>query len=170
MSTNFATGSKKYFFSHSIAMQVIAVLYFWNKKLFWKVTSALSCQTPHHHHHLQKFSISLVHFLFIHIQSDICLNYCSVKLFHKRCVFWKFRIFSQPLIVGILVAFVWFFSTVRFQMCPQTACPRGCISTLVASVWLFSTVSFQMCPQIAWIRAGIITLVASVWLFSTVSF
>ena len=25
---------------YSIAMQVIAVLYFWNKKLFWKVTSA----------------------------------------------------------------------------------------------------------------------------------
>ena len=39
-----------------------------------------------------------------------------------------------------LVAFVWFFSTVHFQMCPQIACPRGCKITLLAFIWLFSAV------------------------------
>ena len=33
------------------------------------------------------------------------------------------------------------FSSVRFQMSSQIACPRGCIFTLVAFVWLFSTVN-----------------------------
>ena len=68
-------------FFHSIASLCCFILL----KLFWKVTSAPSLQPPPHH--LHKFSISLVHFLFLHIQSDICLNYCSVKLFHKRYVF-----------------------------------------------------------------------------------
>ena len=43
-----------------------------------------------------------------------------------------------------LAAFVWPFSTVCFQMCPQIACCRGFIFTLVALVWLFSTVCYQM--------------------------
>ena len=81
------------------SLQVVAVLYFWNKKLFWKVTSAPSLQPPPHHHHLHKFSISLVHFLFLRIQSDICLNYCFVKLFHKRCLFGNSVFFPRPLIV-----------------------------------------------------------------------
>ena len=34
----------------------------------------------------------------------------------------------------------WFFSTVCFQMSPQTVCPSGCIITLVAFFLLFSTV------------------------------
>ena len=34
--------------------------------------------------------------------------------------------------------------------------------TLVAFVWLFSTVRFQMCPQIACLRRGKVTLVAFV--------
>ena len=33
-----------------------------------------------------------------------------------------------------LVTFVWFFSTVYFQMIPLTVCPGGCIVTLVAFV------------------------------------
>ena len=33
-------------------------------------------------------------------------------------------------------------------MCPQNVCPRGAIVALVAFVWLFSTMRFQMCPQI----------------------
>ena len=69
-----------------------------------------------------------------------------------------------------MVTFVWLFSTVYFQMCPQIACPRRGIVTLVAFVWLFSTVHFQMCPKIAWIRAGKVTLVVFVQLFSTVCF
>ena len=68
-----------------------------------------------------------------------------------------------------LVAFVWPFSTVRFQMSPQMACPRRSIVTLVAFVWLFSTVRFQMCPQITYPRRGIVTLVAFVWLNGTFS-
>ena len=34
-----------------------------------------------------------------------------------------------------------------FQMCPEMACLRGCILALVAFVWLFTTVCFQMVPQ-----------------------
>ena len=47
---------------------------------------------------------------------------------------------------------------------------RGCIVTLVALVWLFSTVRFQMFPQrdsLDWCK---VTLVALVWIFSTVCF
>ena len=51
-------------------------------------------------------------------------------------------------------------------MCPRIACPRWCKITLVAFVWLFSTVCFQMSPQIACLRWGIVALVALVWLFS----
>ena len=69
-----------------------------------------------------------------------------------------------------LVAFVWLFSTVRFQMCPQMAGIGSCIITLVAFVRLFSTVCFQMSPQSACIRGCIVTLVAFVRLFSTVHF
>ena len=69
-----------------------------------------------------------------------------------------------------LVAFVWLFSTVRFQMCPQCAWIRACIVALVAFVWLFSDMDFQMSLQVACIRGCIITLVAFVWIFSTVHF
>ena len=69
-----------------------------------------------------------------------------------------------------LVAFVWLFSTMHFQMSPQVACTRRGIITLVAFVWLFSTVHFQMSPQIACLRGWKLTLVAFVWLFSTVQF
>ena len=64
-----------------------------------------------------------------------------------------------------LVAFVWPFSTMYFQMCPQSACIRRGIVTLVAFVWLFSTVRFQMSPQSACMRGWIFTLVAFVWFF-----
>ena len=81
---------------------------------------------------------------------------------------------SQMMCIGIcivtLVAFVWLFSTVRFQMSPQMACLRECRVTLLAFVWLFPTVYFQMCPQIACPRGCKVTLVAFVRLFSTVHF
>ena len=64
-----------------------------------------------------------------------------------------------------LVAFVWLFSTVRFQMCSQTEYMRGCIVTLVAFIWPFSTVSFQMCPQISCMRRDKVALVAFVWFY-----
>ena len=69
----------------------------------------------------------------------------------------------------ILVAFVWYMSTVCFQMRPQIACLRRCKVTLVAFVWLFSTVCFQMCPQMACMGRCIVALVAFMWLFKTVS-
>ena len=50
----------------------------------------------------------------------------------------------------------------------QIAHRKKCRVTLLAFVWLFSTVCFQMSPQIAGLRGCIITLVAFVWLFSTV--
>ena len=41
------------------------------------------------------------------------------------------------------------FLAVCFHMSPQIACLRGCIITFIAFVQLFSTVRFQMCPQSA---------------------
>ena len=48
-------------------------------------------------------------------------------------------------------------------MCLQRACIRGCKVTLVALVWLFSTVRFQMCPQMLCIGRCIVTLVAFIY-------
>ena len=59
-----------------------------------------------------------------------------------------------------LVAFVWLFPTVCFQMSPQVACLRGCKVALVAFVSLFSIVGSQMSPQIACLRGCIVALVA----------
>ena len=66
-----------------------------------------------------------------------------------------------------LVAFVWLFLGVFFQMWPQIVCLRRGIVTLVAFIWLFSTVYFHMRLQRALIRAGKLTLVAFVRIFST---
>ena len=38
------------------------------------------------------------------------------------------------------------FSLLRFKISPQHVCTRRCIVTLVAFVWLFATVRFQMSP------------------------
>ena len=51
------------------------------------------------------------------------------------------HVFTRRCIVALL-AFVWVFSTVLFQMYPQLVCPRRCKVTLVTFVWLFSTVRF----------------------------
>ena len=72
--------------------------------------------------------------------------------------------------VVTLVAFVFLFSTVRFQMHPQIACPGRCKVTLVAFFRLFPTVYFQMRPQITCRRRCKIALVASVRLFSIMQF
>ena len=45
-------------------------------------------------------------------------------------------------------------------MCPLSTWIRSCIVTLVAFVWLFSTVRFQMFTQRAWISAGKVTQAA----------
>ena len=68
-----------------------------------------------------------------------------------------------------LIAFVWLYSTVCFDMSPQIACVGGCIVTKVAFVWLFPTVRFQMPPHIACPRECRVTLVAFVWFFHCAS-
>ena len=68
-----------------------------------------------------------------------------------------------------LVEFVWLFSTVCYQMCPQIACPWGCKVTLAAFIWFLTTVCFQMYPQRACIGGCIVTLVAFVWFFSNMN-
>ena len=65
-----------------------------------------------------------------------------------------------------LVAFVWFVSTVRLQMCPEMACPRRGTVTLVAFEWFFSVVHFQMTCQAAFHITYIFTYVALVCFFS----
>ena len=50
-----------------------------------------------------------------------------------------------------MVAFVGFFTNMRFNMCFQITCPNWCKVTLVA---IFSRVDFQMCPQIACLNRG----------------
>ena len=50
------------------------------------------------------------------------------------------------------------------------ACLRWCVVTLVAFVWLFSSVCFQVSPQIICQRGCIVTLFAFVWLFSMARF
>ena len=49
----------------------------------------------------------------------------------------------SPRIKESLLSLVWLFFSVCFQMFPQTVWPRTCIITLVAFVWLFSTVRFE---------------------------
>ena len=69
-----------------------------------------------------------------------------------------------------LVAFVWFFSRVSFQMFLQSACMNGCKVALVAFVRFLARVSFQMSPQMACLNRCIVALLAFVWFFSRVSF
>ena len=58
----------------------------------------------------------------------------------------------------ILVAFVWFISTVCFQMLPQIACLKGFKSASVTFIWFFSTVGFKMLTWRAWIRTSKVTV------------
>ena len=65
-----------------------------------------------------------------------------------------------------MVAFVWLYSTMNFQVSPQIACLRGCVITLVAFVWLFTKMCFQMSLQTSNIRWCKVTLIAFFWLLS----
>ena len=116
--------------------------------------------------------------------SIVCFQMSPQMACHRWCIItlvasvWLFSTvsFQMPSQIvmgrGIVtkVAFVWLFPTVFFQMSPQIACLWRCKVTLVAFVWLFSTVRFQMSPQIACLRRGIVTLLTFVWLFATVCF
>ena len=59
---------------------------------------------------------------------------------------------------------------VTLVACPQTACMRCYKVTLVALIWLYSAMNFQMCSQSACIRGCKVTLVALVWLSPSVYF
>ena len=90
-------------------------------------------------------------------------------LIFLHCVF--SNVFSSACVSEFmitLVAFVWFLSTVYFQMWPQRTWIRAFVLTLVAFFWLFTTVHFQMHPQSTCTSACIIALVAFVCLFSAV--
>ena len=53
-----------------------------------------------------------------------------------------------------------------FEKSPQSTCMRQCKITLVAFVWLFSIVRFQMCPQMAcWCFVTIQNLFSQFWSF-----
>ena len=68
--------------------------------------------------------------------------------------------------IATLVAFIWLFAAMSFEMHPQIACLRGCKVTLVAFVWFFSTVGFQMCPQGTCMSRSIVALAALLRFFS----
>ena len=88
---------------------------------------------------------------------------------YTQGLWWDFKGNLVSMTIFTLVAFVWLFSIVLFQMCPQMVCPRGCKVTLVAFVCDFSSVCFQMNPWMAWLMGCIVTLVAFMWLNDIVS-
>ena len=92
----------------------------------------------------------------------ICLTFlhCAFSCVSSNCL-------PERMQKVTLVAFVWLFSTVRFHVCPQIACPRESKVTLVAFVQLFSSVCFHVSPQMAWPWGCKVTLVAFVSLFPT---
>ena len=59
---------------------------------------------------------------------------------------------------------------VPIHMSPQRTWGRAGKVTVAAYVWLFSAVCFQMCPQSAGICSCIVTLVAFVWFFCSACF
>ena len=65
-----------------------------------------------------------------------------------------------------LIAFVWLFASVRFQMRLQRTCIRGRKVAQFAFVWFFSTVCLQMCLQIAFNGRSKVTLITFVGFLS----
>ena len=102
--------------------------------------------------------------------SHICLAFLHFLFLNVALVaiVWLFTTICFQMRGCKVTLVVLLFSAVRFQMFPQIACFNGCKVTLVTFVWFFSTVRFQMCPQIACIRGCKVTLVVFAWLFSTV--
>ena len=83
-----------------------------------------------------------------------------------HCVF--SNVYSNLLLRGLkvtLLAFVWCFSTLCFQMSSQRI--RGKKVTVFAFVWVYPSVYFHMCPQGACIKECNITLLAFIWLFTS---
>ena len=124
------------------------------------------------HNHINCISLTSPHFELSNVFSNYLLERIQIVAFIWLFSTVYFQMSAQTACLWgwkvTLVAFIWFFSTVCFQMSPQSVCIGGCKVTLVTFVWLFSAVRFQMSPQISSPRGCIITLVAFVWLFSTV--
>ena len=57
-----------------------------------------------------------------------------------------------------LTAFIQLFSSMSFHMSLQIVCVMGCKSTLAAFVWLSFTVYYQMCFQTACPKGWIVTM------------
>ena len=57
-----------------------------------------------------------------------------------------------------------------FQNVNSNCVHKGCVISLVVFVWFFSIVHFQMCPQMTCLNRYIVALVAFVGLFSRVGF
>ena len=107
--------------------------------------------------------VSTVHFKVLTQQVWIRAGKVTSIAFVSVCVFkcfFKLPAWEEAYDIVTLVAFVWLFSTVCFQMFLQIACLRRALVTLVAFVWVpsnvghidcmcltFSTVHFQMFPE-----------------------
>ena len=155
---------------------VACVLLFSTVRFQMSPETALHCS--HLLHCIHIYCIALHLFGFLHCALP---NVSSKRLHEKRqshigciCLTFLHCAFSNDspncFTLFTFVAFVWFFSTVRCQMCPQNVSTRRGKVTLVAFVGLFSTVRFQMCPQSTCRRGCILTLAAFIWLVSTVHF
>ena len=106
----------------------------------------------------------------------MCIFMCFVRAFaHKDAKSHWLHLFVFSSLCNLiqmrhcLVAFVWLFSTVYFQMSLQIAFLIRFIVTPIAFVW-FSPLCFKCFFQIACLNRCIVTLVTFVWIFSAVRF
>ena len=80
-------------------------------------------------------------------RGDISFSFPPLKAFtiYLHCAF--SQVACQRWNIITLVAFVWLFSAVCLQMCPQIACSRRCIITQAAFVWFFSLFIGNSCDE-----------------------
>ena len=86
----------------------------------------------------------------------VCPNGCILTLVALFCLLPQ--IACLRILIFTLDAFVWFSSSVRYQMSPHIACLRGCKVTQAAFVWLCFTVLFQMFHWAFCLKGRILTL------------
>ena len=138
------------------------ILKIWGHMKLIKIGQLLTLQRVMKRVHNQIFLFALL-YLHSHIITYTYGAYLNMLLLH---VF--YQIVCPKWFIVAPIAFVWPFSTMRFQMLSQIACLSRCKVALVALVCLFSTVCFQMSPQIAWLEESRVTQATFVQLFSDV--
>ena len=89
----------------------------------------------------------------------ICLTFLHCVVSNEASV----RL-DQSTHIVTLVAFVWLFPTVYFQVFPQTVCTRAYIITLDAFVWLFSAICLSH-----WDLIGCVLPKSRCWKFRFIS-